>query len=64
MDSKKVAEIGYKALMQEKTTVIAGCTNTLTVLSARFMPRKKVAKMVKQMMGRSLSTQSDQFIDI
>lgn len=52
MDSKKVAEIGYNALMQEKTTIVAGCANTLTVLSTRFMPRKKVTKMVKQMMIR------------
>lgn len=52
MEAKKVAEVGYNALMQGKTSVIAGCANKLTVFSLRFIPRNMAAKMVKGMMSR------------
>lgn len=52
MDAGKVAEIGFDALMRGKTSVVAGCTNKLTVFSVRFMTRNMVAKMVKGMLSR------------
>lgn len=52
MDPKKVAELGYDALMQGKTTLVPGCTNKLTVFSLRLTPRKMVLKMAKSLMSR------------
>lgn len=51
MKAKEVAEIGYHALMRGKTTVVAGCANRLMIGSLRFVPRKMVNKMSKNMMG-------------
>ena len=53
MDPKKVAEIGYSALMREKTMVVAGCANKLTIFSLRFIPRSVTAKISKSLMSRS-----------
>ena len=38
MESKRVANIGYKALMRGKTYVIAGFYNKLLVLSSKLLP--------------------------
>lgn len=52
MEAKQVAEIGYAALMRGKTTVVAGCSNTLLIFSLRFIPRQIITRMVKGMMRR------------
>lgn len=52
MDAERVAKVGYNALMQGKTSVIAGWANKLTVFSLRFTSRNMAAKMVKGMMSR------------
>ena len=38
MDSKRVENIGYKALVRGKTYVIAGAYNKLLVLSSKLLP--------------------------
>ena len=38
MEPTRVAEIGYKALMKRKATVIAGAYNKMLVLSSRLVP--------------------------
>ncbi len=45
MSSKKVAEIGYKAMMKGKSTKIAGFANWLLIFSTRFSPRRLMAKI-------------------
>lgn len=50
MDARTVAEIGYKALMKGKRTVIAGTGNKLQVFSTKLIPRTMVARMVKNTM--------------
>lgn len=52
MDPGKVAEIGLRALMRGKTTVVAGKVNKITVFSLRFTPRKVVAKIARGIMGK------------
>jgi short-subunit dehydrogenase len=52
LDAKTVAEVGYNALMQGKTSVVAGCANKLTVFSLRFTPRNMATKIVRSMMSR------------
>ena len=46
----KVAEIGYRALMQGKAVVTTGISNKLMVEAVRFMPRKLVTKVGMRMM--------------
>lgn len=50
MGGKTVAEIGYKALMEGKRTIIAGTSNKIQICSTKFMPRTIVARMVKNTM--------------
>ncbi|MCZ7383482.1 MAG: SDR family oxidoreductase [Candidatus Methanoperedens sp.] len=50
MDAKTVAEIGYKAMMKGERLVIAGIENKLMIFLIRFMPRKMMAKMAKEVM--------------
>ena len=38
MEPSRVAEIGYKALMKRRTTVIAGMYNKMLVLSSKIVP--------------------------
>jgi uncharacterized protein len=45
MTPEAVAKIGYKALMNGKTVVIAGLINYLTALSVRLAPRNLVAQI-------------------
>lgn len=52
MEAKEVAQIGYNALMNDKRTKIAGCTNNLTIFSLRFTPRNMVAKISKSIMSK------------
>lgn len=47
MDSRPVAELGYRALMKGKTLVIAGCLNKFLQFGVRFMPRKAVTAIVR-----------------
>lgn len=53
MDAKNVAEIGYRALIEGRRTVIAGTGNKFLVYSTKLMPRSIVARMVKNMMSRT-----------
>lgn len=52
MDAKKVAVMGYHALMRGKTSVITGCANKLTVFSLRFTPRNMVTKIGRSLLSR------------
>jgi short-subunit dehydrogenase len=56
MDARRVSEIGYQALMDGKTSVIAGTANKLLVFSLRFMPRNMVARISRGMMSRTGGT--------
>lgn len=47
MGADRVAEIGYRALMENRRYVVAGIHNKLTVFAMRFMPRSLVTKVVK-----------------
>ncbi|MEW9667790.1 SDR family NAD(P)-dependent oxidoreductase [Ammoniphilus sp. 3BR4] len=49
MDAKTVAQIGYEALLQGKTTVIPGVKNQILASSVRVMPRRLVAKVVRRL---------------
>ncbi|PHJ58157.1 short-chain dehydrogenase [Nostoc linckia z18] len=49
MDAQTVAEIGYHGLMKGKTIVIPGLINKLLAKSVRFVPRKLVTKIVRNM---------------
>ena len=53
MDAKTVAEIGYNSLMEGERLVIAGTNNKLMIFLIRFMPRKMITKMVKDIMSIS-----------
>ncbi len=52
LESSKVAEIGYKALMKNKSVVITGLTNKLVAESVRFMPRSVVTKIGMNVMKK------------
>jgi uncharacterized protein len=49
MDSRTVAETGYRGLMAGKTVVIPGLGNKLLTQSIRVSPRSMVAKIVRRM---------------
>ena len=49
MDSRTVAEAGYRGLMAGKTVVIPGLGNKLLAQSIRFSPRSMVTKIVRRM---------------
>ncbi|MFO8063082.1 MAG: SDR family NAD(P)-dependent oxidoreductase [Spirochaetota bacterium] len=44
MSSRKVAEIGYRAMLRGKTVVIPGVGNKVGAFAGRFLPRKMLAK--------------------
>ena len=52
MDPGKVAEIGYKALMERRRIAIAGIANRFGVFSLRFIPRNALTKIVKSAMNK------------
>ena len=49
--SAEVARFGYDALMKNKMTVIHGLLNTIMAKSARFVPRKLLLTMARQING-------------
>lgn len=52
MDARKVAEIGYQALMKGERSVVAGMANKLTVLSLKWMPRRLMTTTARFLMSR------------
>ena len=48
MDSKTVAEIGYRAMLRGDPIVVAGLKNRLMIQSLRFSPRWLVRQMVRR----------------
>ncbi len=48
MDAKTVAEIGYRAMLKGKSTVIAGRMNWLVAQSTRFAPRTWAAAIARK----------------
>jgi len=52
MEAKRVARIGYKALMKGKRVVIPGMLNKIQIFSIRFTPRIVVSKLIKFMMSK------------
>ena len=52
MEAIKVAEVGYKALMKGKRSVIPGMFNKMQIFSSRFTPRILVTKISKYMMKK------------
>jgi uncharacterized protein len=51
--SKEVAAFGYKAMMNNKMTVIHGLMNTIMATSIRFTPRKLVLAIVKKIQEKA-----------
>ena len=49
MDAKSVAEIGYRAMLKGKPTVIAGTMNWLAAQSTRFAPRTWAAAVARKL---------------
>ena len=54
MDAKTVAETGYQAMMKGDRLVIAGFDNKLQILLFKFIPRKTMTKMVKDVMSSDI----------
>jgi uncharacterized protein len=52
MDAKTVAEIGYRAMLKGKPTVIAGKMNWLVAQSTRFAPRSWTAAVARRIQER------------
>lgn len=52
--SGEVAELGYKAMMKGKSTVIHGTQNKLAPFGIRFIPRKWVTRISAKIMGNSV----------
>jgi len=52
MDARKVAEIGYHAMMKGERSVVAGMANKLTVLSLKLMPRGLMTTTARLLMSR------------
>jgi short-subunit dehydrogenase len=48
MDAKPVAEVGYRAMLKGKPTVIAGTMNWLVAQSTRFAPRAWTAAVARK----------------
>lgn len=51
--SKEVAEYGYKAMMSGKTVAIHGTMNYIMANSIRFLPRKLVVKITRQIQDKA-----------
>jgi short-subunit dehydrogenase len=52
MDAKSVAEIGYRAMLKGKSTVIAGRMNWLVAQSTRLAPRAWTAAVARKIQGK------------
>nr|NIS15089.1 SDR family NAD(P)-dependent oxidoreductase [candidate division Zixibacteria bacterium] len=50
-DPEKVAEIGYKALMKGRRTIIPSWFYKILVFSIRLAPRKIATKIAKKQLG-------------
>ena len=55
--AREVADAGYNALMQERTTLVVGLANRLLVFSVRFSPRTVVARVARNLLSRAPSPQ-------
>jgi short-subunit dehydrogenase len=51
--SKQVAEFGYKALKQGRSTAIHGALNTIVAQSNRFVPRALSAKITRRLISKA-----------
>lgn len=51
MDTRRVAEIGYRALMRGRPLVIPGLRNRLLVFSVRLAPRRVVSRIAGRLQG-------------
>jgi uncharacterized protein len=49
MDSKTVAEIGYKGLLENKRVIIPGTINKLGALASRLLPHKTLMQFIKRL---------------
>lgn len=49
--ARKVAELGYRAMLQGRMTVIEGWINRLLVFGARFAPRSLAVRIVRWIQG-------------
>ncbi|MED3667744.1 SDR family NAD(P)-dependent oxidoreductase [Geobacillus kaustophilus] len=58
MDVKQVVEIGYDGLMKNQTIIIPGIKNRLLAISVRFLPRKIVTAIVRQIQERDQEVMS------
>lgn len=54
MDAKKVAQIGFDALMKGKPFVIPGLQNWLLAQAPRFFPRRFVTKITRNVLEQTL----------
>jgi uncharacterized protein len=52
MDAQTVAEVGYRGFMANKTVVIPGMKNKILAATVKFVPRKILLNMVKNMQSR------------
>lgn len=52
MEPRKVAAIGYKALMKNKSVVVTGLSNKFVAESIRFIPRSMVLKLGMNLMKK------------
>jgi uncharacterized protein len=52
MSARDVAEIGFRALMEGRMTVIAGIPNKFMVFSQRFAPRKMIARISRNLLEK------------
>ena len=52
--SGEVAELGYKAMLKGKSTVIHGTQNKLAPFGIRFIPRKWVTRLSAKIMDNSV----------
>ena len=53
MDARTVAEIGFKAMLEGKSLVVAGRLNALLVFLTRFAPRQLAASMARKLAEHS-----------
>ncbi|MBW7477192.1 SDR family oxidoreductase [Paenibacillus oenotherae] len=54
MDAKKVAQIGFQALMKQKPFVVPGFQNWLLAQAPRFFPRHFVARITRSVLEQKL----------
>ena len=53
MDANKVAAIGYRGLMNDRSVIISGYQNKLLALIVRFIPRNLTTKIVRNMQEKT-----------